>query len=71
MQRFLKKINLKLSKELKFKSNFNTTKLNSLFDTLNSVTIWTLIDSEKRAEIFRFSPREIDYYLHKLYSYLY
>ena len=58
-----------VKKELKFKSNFNTAKLNSLFDTLNSVTIWTLIDAEKRAEIFRFSPREIDYYLNKLYSY--
>ena len=58
-----------IKEELKFKSNFNTTKLNSLFDTLNSVTIWTLIDEEKRAEIFRFSPREIDYYLNKLYSY--
>jgi len=58
-----------IKNHLNFKSNFNTTKLNSLFDTLNSVTIWTLIDSEKRAEIFRFSPREVDYYLNKLYSY--
>ena len=58
-----------LKDELKFNSNFNTTKLNSLFDTLNSVTIWSLINPEKRAEIFRFSPREIDYYLNKLYSY--
>ena len=58
-----------IESEFKFKSNFNTAKLNSLFDTLNSVTIWSLIDSEKRAEIFRFSPREIDYYLNKLYSY--
>ena len=52
-----------------FISNFNTEKLNSLFDTLNSITIWSLASEKDRSKIFRFSPREIDYYLNKLYSY--
>ena len=52
-----------------YKSNFNTIKLQSLFDTLNSVTFWNLIDEKSRSNIFRFSPNEIDYYINKIYSY--
>ena len=52
-----------------FSSNFDTNKLNSLFDTLNSITFWSLINEDTKKTIFRFSPREIDYYINKLYSY--
>tara|TARA_Y100000590_G_scaffold329701_1_gene374421 strand:+ start:1152 stop:2237 length:1086 start_codon:yes stop_codon:yes gene_type:complete len=53
---------------LKFKTNFNYTKINSLFSNLESLDIYNLLEQKKDFKKVGMTVSEIDLYLNRVYS---
>ena len=54
---------------LPFETHFNFTKINSLFSNLSSLTIWSLIKLREDYKSLKYSTKELDIHLNKLFSY--
>ena len=59
---------IQLEKELLIKTHFNIEKINSLFNNLASLSLTQLLKLKKDYESLKYSTREIETHLHKLYS---
>ena len=53
----------------KFKSNFNSKKINTLFSNLTSLTIWELFNLKNEYNLVGYSVKEINLHLQKIYSF--
>ena len=56
-------------KELNFVTNFDSKKINSLFENLSSLTIWELMKQKKDYKVLGYSTTEIESHSYKIYSY--
>ena len=54
---------------LPFETHFNFEKINSLFSNLSSLTIWSLIELREDYKSLKYSTKELDIHLNKLFSY--
>lgn len=59
----------KKEKIIKFPSNFDEEKIQSLFSNLSSLTIFKLLDLRKNYKSLNYSLTEIDIQIHKIVSY--
>ena len=59
----------KVTENLKFQSNFNSEKINTLFSNLNSLTLWELYKLRKDYISVGYSINDINLHLQKIYSF--
>ena len=52
-----------------FETHFNFAKINSLFSSLSSLTIWNLVQLRDDYKSLKYSTNELDIHLNKLFSY--
>ena len=58
-----------IKNNLKFQTNFNSEKINTLFSDMNSLTIWELFKQKKYYEEVGYSTDDINLHLQKIYSF--
>ena len=58
-----------LKEDLKFITNFNYEKINSLYTDLSSLTIWQLYELKQDYLSVNYSTADVDIHLHKIFSY--
>ena len=69
MQSYLKTTLLKKKKLIKFESNFNQKRIESLFSNLSSLSFLRLIDLRKNYKLLNYSTVDIDIEIYKIASY--
>jgi lipopolysaccharide export system permease protein len=59
----------KEKKDFEYNSNFNFTKIHSLFSNLSALTVWELFKIKKDYELINYSTTEVSSHLQKLLAY--
>ena len=57
------------AKDFEYSSNFNFTKIHTLFSNLSALTVWELFKIKKDYELINYSTTEVNSHLQKILSY--